>query len=328
MLGRGGGIFCWNPNNIKIINNIISENIASGWRSSGGGICSGGSAIISNNTIFGNIAMGNSNGGGISCGPNVILNNNIISGNRAKLGGGISFYGSSAMIVNNAIVGNVADSAGGAISCQFNLSLFVFNTILRENSADYFAEIYFDTSSSAVLKYSNIQGGWEGEGNVDIEPIFRDPENSDFHLMATNCDDPYDSPCIDMGHPDILDSLIDCDWGLGEERSDMGAYGGGEGYVDIEEISSILPEKIILSQNYPNPFNASTTIQYTLPMQSDVTIHIYNLLGRKVETLIDKKEQAGYHQVIWQADDLSSGVYFYKIQAGDYIETKKMVLIK
>jgi len=108
----------------------------------------------------------------------------------------------------------------------------------------------------------------------------------------------------------------------------MGAYGGGEGYVDIEEISSILPEKIILSQNYPNPFNASTTIQYTLPMQSDVTIHIYNLLGRKVETLIDKKEQAGYHQVIWQADDLSSGVYFYKIQAGDYIETKKMVLIK
>jgi len=84
----------------------------------------------------------------------------------------------------------------------------------------------------------------------------------------------------------------------------------------------------VLSQNYPNPFNASTTINYGLPRQSHVSIVIYDILGRKVTTLIDKLQPAGYHQTIWNADDFSSGLYFYKLQAGDYIETKTMMLIK
>lgn len=88
------------------------------------------------------------------------------------------------------------------------------------------------------------------------------------------------------------------------------------------------PSEFALSQNYPNPFNASTTIRYNLHKPSDATIDIYDILGRKVRTLVNGKQPAGYHQAVWNARDISSGMYFYKIQAGDYIETKKMVLLK
>ena len=82
------------------------------------------------------------------------------------------------------------------------------------------------------------------------------------------------------------------------------------------------------SQNYPNPFNASTMIKYELPQQSLVTIEIYDILGRKVGMLEDRLQPAGYHKLVWHAEDLPSGVYFYKLRAGDYSETKKMVLMK
>jgi len=98
--------------------------------------------------------------------------------------------------------------------------------------------------------------------------------------------------------------------------------------TSIDYPAGEIPDKINFYRNYPNPFNAQTTIQYSLPVVSNVTIDIYDILGRKVETLIDKKRQAGYHQAVWNARDISSGMYFYKIQAGEFSQTKKMVLLK
>jgi hypothetical protein len=89
-----------------------------------------------------------------------------------------------------------------------------------------------------------------------------------------------------------------------------------------------LPNIFSLSQNYPNPFNAATTIKYDLPKSSDVSIDIFDILGRKVETLISGKQLAGSHSVIWDAKDVSSGIYFYKIQAGDFSDTKRCLLLK
>jgi hypothetical protein len=89
-----------------------------------------------------------------------------------------------------------------------------------------------------------------------------------------------------------------------------------------------LPDRYQLSQKYPNPFNASTTIKYELPSTTHVTIDIYDLLGRKVEMLIDGEQIAGIHHIVWQAEDVASGMYFYKITAGEYIETQQMILIK
>ena len=89
-----------------------------------------------------------------------------------------------------------------------------------------------------------------------------------------------------------------------------------------------LPRTTFLQPNYPNPFNASTTIDYGLHQPAHVTLEIYDLLGRKIETLVDDNQPAGLHQVNWNADNLSSGMYFYKIEAGEFIKTKKMMLLK
>ncbi len=98
--------------------------------------------------------------------------------------------------------------------------------------------------------------------------------------------------------------------------------------VAIDDDPSGLPATFELSQNYPNPFNARTAIKYNLAQTSDVTIEVYNLLGRKIETLVNEKQAAGYHEVIWNAGNVSSGIYFYKIQTSEFTETKKMLFLK
>ena len=103
---------------------------------------------------------------------------------------------------------------------------------------------------------------------------------------------------------------------------------GPEHVTDVANDRIITPNRLLLSQNYPNPFNASTTIEYGLKQDEHVTIDIYDILGRKVETLVDTDKQARVHRVTWQADNMPSGVYFYKIKAGEFVKTRKMMLLK
>jgi len=83
-----------------------------------------------------------------------------------------------------------------------------------------------------------------------------------------------------------------------------------------------------LSQNYPNPFNPSTTINYTLAKPSHVRLEIYNILGQRLTVIVDENKDAGSHSEIWHADDIPSGVYFYRIVAGNSEDTRKMMLLK
>jgi len=99
-----------------------------------------------------------------------------------------------------------------------------------------------------------------------------------------------------------------------------------------EEITvelSAIPAEFSLSQNYPNPFNPSTIIEFSLPNDSDVKLKVYNLLGQEVVSLIDGEMKAGYHKVKFDATSgLASGVYLYKIHAGEYSAVKKLMLLK
>ena len=97
----------------------------------------------------------------------------------------------------------------------------------------------------------------------------------------------------------------------------------GVHYPDRSQIATF-----ILHQNYPNPFNPVTTIKYALPKSSDVTLTVFNLLGEEVERFLYDRKPAGNHQVTWDASSVSSGIYFYRLQAGDYVLTRKMVLLK
>ena len=94
-----------------------------------------------------------------------------------------------------------------------------------------------------------------------------------------------------------------------------------------------IPNKVVLHQNYPNPFNPFTILRYDLPEQTHVNITIYDMLGRKVRTILNQQQDPGYKSLIWDATNdygkpVSAGIYLYQIQAGEYISTKKMVLLK
>ncbi|HKK46412.1 MAG TPA: T9SS type A sorting domain-containing protein [Balneolaceae bacterium] len=89
-----------------------------------------------------------------------------------------------------------------------------------------------------------------------------------------------------------------------------------------------LPAQYKLAHNYPNPFNPRTTINYELPEASEVTLEIYNILGRRVATLVDKRQKAGRYTIQFRADYLASGVYLYRLKAGDFTKVRKMILIK
>jgi photosystem II stability/assembly factor-like uncharacterized protein len=89
-----------------------------------------------------------------------------------------------------------------------------------------------------------------------------------------------------------------------------------------------IPSKYFISQNYPNPFNPTTTIKYQIPELSFVTIKVYDVLGNEIATLVNEEKQTGSYEITWYAEDLTSGVYFYRLQAGSFVEIKKMVLMK
>ncbi len=97
------------------------------------------------------------------------------------------------------------------------------------------------------------------------------------------------------------------------------------GYVNVELTA---PEKFQLSQNYPNPFNPSTTINYTIPETNNVTLKVYNVLGKEVSVLVNKKQESGFYEVSFDASSLASGIYFYTLNSGNNVSTRKMMLIK
>ncbi|MCP4581801.1 MAG: T9SS type A sorting domain-containing protein [candidate division Zixibacteria bacterium] len=132
--------------------------------------------------------------------------------------------------------------------------------------------------------------------------MFIDPANNDFNLQV-------DSPCIASGR----------------YSDDRGALPYIQTSVDD---SANQPTQLALFSCYPNPFNATTTIEYNLLESGFVTVEIFNILGEKVTTLVNGRQPAGHKKVSWNAAGVASGTYFYKIQADDWAETKKMSLLK
>ncbi|MCB0751493.1 MAG: T9SS type A sorting domain-containing protein, partial [Ignavibacteriae bacterium] len=98
--------------------------------------------------------------------------------------------------------------------------------------------------------------------------------------------------------------------------------------TSVEMNTLTLPLNFKLEQNYPNPFNPTTNISFSIAKISDTSLKIYNLLGENITTLVDKEMTPGNYSVAWKASDLQSGIYFYKLNSGNYSETKKMLLLK
>ena len=96
----------------------------------------------------------------------------------------------------------------------------------------------------------------------------------------------------------------------------------------VEEILSGIPSEYDLAQNYPNPFNPTTTIQYSVPEESPVSIKIYDLTGSEVVNLVEGVKRAGTYRLTFNAENLASGIYFYHMRSGEFISVKKMSILK
>ena len=147
------------------------------------------------------------------------------------------------------------------------------------------------------------------------------------------------SQTLTISYDIIIDSGDHMSWILiSEGGNEFTLEGSGEITVPTEETftlerKAIIPISYSLHQNYPNPFNPVTSLRYDLPEQAQVTLTIYNLMGREITQLVNTTQEAGFRSVQWNATDsfgkpVSAGVYLYQIRAGEFVQTKKMVLLK
>jgi len=345
----GGGMYLYADSLISVRNNKFLQNNVTDY---GGGIAiDDSSPLFENNLVAGNKSWG---GGGVAVSSTVNKSDDNKGINPLMLmSGGLgeittensvtntllsplkktTAFVSEPLLINNTIVDNSATAQGGGIYIE-NSQLTVLNTILWGNTAAQDSQLYV-LNGDVFVEYSDVQDSWMGEGNIDVDPFF-DPffvgGDSLYHLQKT-------SPCIQTAIDTIEIAGVMCfcppDDIEGNLRPypvgtmpDMGAY-EYQFLVGIEEnLSSLVPDAYSLSQNYPNPFNPSTTIEFALPTPGFVTLSIFNILGENVATLVSEDLTAGSYKYEWDATELTSGIYFYRLQAGDFIQTKKMVLLR
>jgi predicted outer membrane repeat protein len=224
----GGGMYNGYNNNTTLTNCAFNENSGD----SGGGMynCEN-SMNLAGCTFSGNFAE---YGGGINCeyDANLTLENCIFSGNEAEYGGGVFCDSNSTSVLTNcSIVDNQVTSSGGGFYNSDDSSTTLTNCIVWNNALE---QIVNDAGGNAVVTYSNVQGGWSGQGNIDNDPLFADPSNGDYHLKSrggrwdpvsqTWVRDGVTSPCVDAGDPTITSFSLEPVPNGG--RINMGAYGG------------------------------------------------------------------------------------------------------
>jgi hypothetical protein len=179
---------------------------------------------------------------------------------------------------------------------------------------EYFGNVYF----------VNQDKGWITGGSSPDSIMFTTDEGENWNTQS-------------IGSSAELNSIYFVDenigWAVGNNGVILHTTTGG--VVSVEEETNSIPNNFNLKQNYPNPFNPSTKIKYSIPQLSNVAIKVFDILGNEIETLVNEVKQTGTYEITWYAEGLPSGIYFYRLQAvptgrqaGDYVETKKMVLMK
>jgi hypothetical protein len=116
-------------------------------------------------------------------------------------------------------------------------------------------------------------------------------------------------------------------WGRGFENTSSFQFEKSPTGLEKGE-SALLPDQTVLGYNYPNPFNPSTTISYGLPQKAHVRLEVFSMLGQRVAMLVDGEQEAGYHLVRFDGTGLASGLFFYRLRAGDFVETKRFLLLR
>ncbi|HWO57107.1 MAG TPA: T9SS type A sorting domain-containing protein [bacterium] len=207
-------------------------------------------------------------------------------------------------------------------TCAGHNDVFQTATALPDvNSPDGFLHATVSTGDEGIGEEIVLTPGSDPQGSPSFRFVFPVNGNEGTFMVDSCCVTPaninqYVDRNTDVVTPTFTPGIITLT---------------GDAVKELE--TGIIPQDYELEQNYPNPFNAGTVIRFKLPTDGDVKIDVYNILGRKVRTLVNEFRVAGTHQTDWdgRSDDgtvVATGVYFYRIQAGDFTSTRKMVLMK
>ncbi len=419
---------------------LIGFTIRNGNFGVGGGICcSSSNPTLSNLIVTGN--TGTADGGGIGLyNSDPTLRDVVVTNNTTRMhGGGFFMSNSNPLILRSAIVGNFAGGHGGGMYIMDSNPILINVTLSSNTAEDDDGAIALSTSNPNMFNciiwgnspaeingngpriiYSDIQGGFEGEGNINENPLFADPENGDYHLAAN-------SPCIDTGNPEgdldpdgtrvdmgafhfhqrdiavdpielnfppigfgqldsmsftisnegltdlTIESIMGCrcggcfwmnefdqdlwepiviepqqgvelwvyyrpEEGINRERTifinsddpdEPEVFVQANGEVNgIGEMDSEIPLTFTLYPPYPNPFNSATTISYTLPFQTNVSIEVYNTRGQLVDVLVDGLMSAGEHLTVWDGNGMSTGIYLVNMKTNGVNRFERVLLMK
>jgi len=221
--------------------------------------------------------------------------------------------------------------------------------VIVQNNVFYqeqeFVDFYGDSLSPAMWMNERTQTmfdddanypGLVDENNVTADPSFANIDNTG--LMTYITSNRQQGTLVYWGwEPDS--DRVTVDWPLPEDLSHSLSMMGTDGLpigdlnwtgmlIGVEKNSGVVPNGFELAQNYPNPFNPSTVINFSIPLKGTVNLSVFNLLGQKVTELVNEELSAGSYNFSFDASSLSSGIYVYSIQVNDFVETKKMMLLK
>ena len=241
-----------------------------------------------------------------------------------------SFYYFVAPTLGDSTINGIIWSTFKVSAHTENPEIFFYSDSLCGYSIDNIApgvpEGLFASTSNG-----NILLTWQPNGEKDFQyyGIYRstcsnfDPDTMEIYTYATSDTFLYDSNIEGNINYYYRVSAFDYSGNESEYSPEVSAV-----VVGLQSNGDNLPGEYSLSQNYPNPFNPTTTISYQLPRSSFVKLTIYDISGRLVDKLIDEKKNAGYYTVEWNAENACSGVYFYRIEAGNFVAVKKGLLVK
>lgn len=340
---EGGGILIYNAHPVVRFNIIVNNDASNSTGingAGGGGIRAGdGKPRIYNNMILNNTAK---YGAGIVLNyTSAILNNNIIYANSMSTtfhgGAGIwvnnKLGTGSNLIENNTVINNSATIGTGGILAYYSSNVILKNNIIWGNSSPGSLQILTYGGGTVNASFNNIQNGYTGTGNISLHPLF-----ADSNFILSNL-----SPCIDAGDTsssyndieNILNSGFAKYPSKGTLRNDIGAYGGKLCniisqviIISVKKNDNLIPSCYELGQNYPNPFNPVTIIKFSIPVPGFVCVKIFDILGKVVSVPLNEYKSSGNYSVNFDAGNLSSGIYFYKLFVNDFTFVKKMTLLK
>ncbi len=310
-----------NESEFSVDESFFKDNSATA--GSGGGIQAifGSRPLITNSEFTANSAEIGC-GGGMSVDSSIARVENVIfSKNSALAGGGFNFVNESGSRLSNCTFVENSAAGGGGIFCEYASPQIEMTIIANSSAGGAFTCREASPTISCSDFHGNGGGDWVGhvadqadaDGNFSLDPLFCAVEEDAYSLSPS-------SPCNSENNS--------CAQPVGAFSRSVCLF------TDIDEPGvSALPNNFALEQNYPNPFNPTTIISFSLPHKADITVTVYNVLGEKIRTFDEGIKSAGRHSVTWDSRNASgksvaSGLYLYKVVAGEFTATRKMLLLK